>query len=162
LKYATGQLATLRNTRPRRQRHFDIAADRVRVRANGVRFGNQRLGRRLGVARQIGLERDGQAEAAAVALADADLCGDACTGYVELLVARDVVESAAEASRIAGRKKMLGRRRAGFAGAAHLFRDRQIDRDAFVGRFGMAIAAADCGRLRREQNFHRRTSDFCR
>src|SRR5258706_380299 len=131
------------------ERDGRIAARRVRVGANLlVRFAHEPLELRLLDAPLFDLHAHGDAEAAAFAWASRDRTGDFGPGCIALVLLRDVVERAAEARGITGREEVLGRRRVGPAGPAHLLRHRQIRLDDAVARFGMAVAAPDGGRGR--------------
>src|SRR5262249_60292939 len=67
---------------------------------------------------------------------------------VLLVLLAGEIDRAAETGGIAGGKKMLGRRRARFAGAAHLLRHRQVGADDAVARLRVAVASALGGRGR--------------
>src|SRR5437660_2198154 len=125
----------------------DVVARRVRIRADLlVRLAGERGELGMGQAPVLHAELDREAEAAAVARADRDRAGDARPGGVLLLPLADEVERAAEAGGVAGGEKVLGRRGARLARAAHLLRHREIGFHHAVARLGVAVAPAGGGR----------------
>src|SRR4051812_9867907 len=89
------------------ERDLDVAAGRVGVGAHLVGLLDQLVGLGLLEARQRDVQRDTEAEAH-VLLGHADLRGHRGLGQRDLGLARDQLQSAVEAGRIAGGEELLG------------------------------------------------------
>src|SRR6185437_8000012 len=121
--------------------------------ARRMRVGADLLMRLLGEGGELGLrqvlvlnaQRDGEAEAAAVARTDRDRAGDLGLARILLLLLGDEIDVAAEAGGVARGEEMLGRRGVGLARPAHRLRHREIGRDHAVARLGMTVAPARRG-----------------
>src|SRR5690349_21320445 len=136
------------------ERHLDVAARRVRVRADLVGLLDELLRDRLFETGDVHGELDGQLEAAGPVRADPHLGGYLRRRKLNLARARDGGEGGVEARRVAGREELLGVGRV-TAGATHLLRDRQHLVDHAVGGAHLAVAAfAVCSRLGRVQRVH--------
>src|SRR5579883_744020 len=126
----------------------------------GANFLVRLIGERLQFGRRQAAVDDMQlhceAEAAGLARADRDRAGRGRLARVLLMALGDEVERAAETGRIAGRKKMLRRRRPRLAWPAHRLRHGEVDADDPVFRRAVAVATASAAGRDRDERFDRR------